>query len=103
MSHSPKSEDCDEEIEHHEEAEDFEVNSDLAAEATFNLLHGSVPNIAVVEGLPIPTARLLEEDHREEFTIAERCGAVCAEMRPSIDTSEQSSTNRPLGGQRLRH
>lgn len=102
MTDLPKSENRNEEVQHHQIADDFEVDADFAAEAAFDLLHRVVPDVAVLERLPIPAARLLEEQQREELTVPES-GAVGAQVRPSIDTPQQARSDHPLGGQRLRH
>lgn len=102
MTCSPKSENCDEEVQHHQVAEDLEVDANFAAEAAFDLLHGSVPDVAVLERLAVPPRGLLDEQHRDELTVLER-GAVGAEVRFAVDAAQQSSSNHPFGRQRLRH
>lgn len=76
---SPKSESCNEEIEHHQKAKNLEVNTNLAAEATFNLLHRPIPDVAILERLAVPTASLLQKQNRKELTVLDS-RAVRAEM-----------------------
>lgn len=39
LAHSPKSENSNEEVEHHQKAKDLEVDADFAAEPSLDLLH----------------------------------------------------------------
>jgi len=84
---SPKSEDCDEEVEHNKEAQDLKVDSNLATETSFDLLHGSVPDIAVLEGPTVPAAGLLQKQSRKELAVLHR-RIIRAEMRPSVDAPQ---------------